>query len=228
MFTDSKYVIDIATGKHRIRANRDLWREFFAAEARHSVTWEFVAGHSGNTHNERCDKLAVTARDEYRLRKSDSSDNASADAVTIHTAVYLATKLSIKQKRAAWAAYLIRGEQVETLAGIRDNATKYEALLRGAIRSLSQLDESEVVTVHSTNLNFVEGINNRVDRWKKNNWQYMYQDEVMPVKHKELWQSLLRLKTQRKMVFTYSDELRKSEQYAFARKLAAFLLSNTL
>ncbi len=228
VFTDSKYVIDIATGKHRIRANRDLWRAFFAAESRHSVKWEFIAGHSGDEFNDRCDKLAVAEREIYRLGKANSSRDESGKHVATRAAVYVATKLSVKQGRVAWAACLYRGDQVETVAGIRDDSTKYEALLRGAIRSLSLLDKNEVVTLHATEKNLVESINNRVDRWKQNNWQYTYQNEVIPVKHKELWQHLLQLKTQRKIEFTYSKELRNSEQYALARKLANFLLSNTL
>ena len=226
--TDSRYVIDIAAGRKRAKKNKALWQEYFQVASEHNISWEFVAGHSDNEYNTRCDKLAVAARDEYRLDKADVPQIESRESVASVTAVYLATKLSTRQKRTAWAANVIRGEQIETVAGVRDNATKYEALLHGAIRALSQLNEDEGITVHSTEKNFINSINDRVDRWQKNNWQYMYQDEAMPVKHKELWQRLLRLKNQRMVKFTYSKELRKSEQYIFARKLAEFLLRNTL
>lgn len=41
--------------------NRDLWERLIVAASTHSVTWERVAGHSGDRNNERCDQLAVRA-----------------------------------------------------------------------------------------------------------------------------------------------------------------------
>nr|WP_286193496.1 ribonuclease HI [Boseongicola sp. H5] len=38
--------------------NEDLWRRLDAANARHSVTWEWVKGHAGHPENERADALA--------------------------------------------------------------------------------------------------------------------------------------------------------------------------
>ncbi|MEO0911441.1 MAG: ribonuclease HI [Pseudomonadota bacterium] len=38
--------------------NEDLWRALDTAQARHSVTWEWVKGHAGHPENERADELA--------------------------------------------------------------------------------------------------------------------------------------------------------------------------
>lgn len=38
--------------------NEDLWRRLDEAQARHSVTWEWVKGHAGHPENERADALA--------------------------------------------------------------------------------------------------------------------------------------------------------------------------
>ena len=38
--------------------NADLWQRLDAAQARHSVTWEWVRGHAGHPENERADELA--------------------------------------------------------------------------------------------------------------------------------------------------------------------------
>jgi ribonuclease HI len=38
--------------------NEDLWRRLDEAQARHSVTWEWVKGHAGHPENERADELA--------------------------------------------------------------------------------------------------------------------------------------------------------------------------
>ena len=38
--------------------NLDLWQRLDAAQARHSVTWRWIKGHSGHAENERADALA--------------------------------------------------------------------------------------------------------------------------------------------------------------------------
>lgn len=38
--------------------NEDLWQQLDAAQARHTVTWEWVKGHAGHPENERADALA--------------------------------------------------------------------------------------------------------------------------------------------------------------------------
>lgn len=43
--------------------NRDLWEELLQLTARHTVTWRWIKGHAGHAENERCDRLAVAARD---------------------------------------------------------------------------------------------------------------------------------------------------------------------
>jgi ribonuclease HI len=80
--TDSKYLIGGMTewmeGWKRRNwknvQNRDLWERLAAAAAPHTIEWEWVAGHSGDVMNERCDKLATAeadrarGQDEVRLR----------------------------------------------------------------------------------------------------------------------------------------------------------------
>lgn len=38
--------------------NDDLWKRLDAAQARHTVIWEWVKGHAGHPENERADELA--------------------------------------------------------------------------------------------------------------------------------------------------------------------------
>lgn len=38
--------------------NLDLWQRLDAAQARHSVTWQWIRGHAGHAENERADALA--------------------------------------------------------------------------------------------------------------------------------------------------------------------------
>jgi ribonuclease HI len=70
--SDSKYVVEGASAwirkwksngwrvkKHRAPVkNQDLWQAIDAAMADRLVRWEWVRGHNGDPHNERCDELA--------------------------------------------------------------------------------------------------------------------------------------------------------------------------
>ena len=71
IFTDSKYVKDgiqswiqnwkkngWKTAAKKPVKNKELWIELDELIARHNITWEWVKGHAGNTHNEKADYLA--------------------------------------------------------------------------------------------------------------------------------------------------------------------------
>ncbi len=52
-------------GKWAPVKNEDLWRRLDELLARHQVTYQRVAGHSGHPENDRCDELAVAAYQRY-------------------------------------------------------------------------------------------------------------------------------------------------------------------
>ena len=69
--TDSKYVMQGVTqwmkgwkrngwrtASKKPVANRALWEQLDSLLTDHSVSWEWVKGHSGHPQNERCDELA--------------------------------------------------------------------------------------------------------------------------------------------------------------------------
>ena len=71
LVTDSKYVKDgiqswiqnwkkngWKTAAKKPVKNKELWIELDDLIARHNITWEWVKGHAGNTHNEKADYLA--------------------------------------------------------------------------------------------------------------------------------------------------------------------------
>ncbi len=74
LHTDSRYVMDGATkwlkkwkangwktaDKKPVK-NEDLWRALESAMIEHSITWKWVAGHSGHAENDRADALARAA-----------------------------------------------------------------------------------------------------------------------------------------------------------------------
>ena len=71
LITDSKYVKDgiqswiqnwkkngWKTAAKKPVKNKELWIKLDELIARHNITWEWVKGHAGNTHNEKADYLA--------------------------------------------------------------------------------------------------------------------------------------------------------------------------
>lgn len=74
IYTDSKYVMDgmekwlegwkkkgWKTSAKKPVKNADLWQKLDSETARHSISWEWVKGHSGHPENERADELARLA-----------------------------------------------------------------------------------------------------------------------------------------------------------------------
>mgnify|MGYP002856141602 CR=1 FL=1 len=64
--------------------NIDLWQRFLLVYRRHEVTFQWVEGHAGHPENERCDRLAVAAREGRDLRSDDGylankPDNTDTD-----------------------------------------------------------------------------------------------------------------------------------------------------
>ena len=78
LYSDSKYVIDgitkwvygwkkrgwVNASKKPVR-NADLWHDLIEATDRHSVSWNWVKGHSGHPENERVDELASNAAEAF-------------------------------------------------------------------------------------------------------------------------------------------------------------------
>ena len=80
IFTDSKYVTEgiqswiINWKKNRWKTsakkpvkNKELWMELDLQIARHTINWQWVKGHAGNTYNEKADYLARKFIEEKKL-----------------------------------------------------------------------------------------------------------------------------------------------------------------
>ena len=78
LYSDSKYLVDsISKGwakkwqaNHWKKSdgayakNQDLWARLLELNKKHTITFNWVKGHSDNEHNNRCDELATTATKE--------------------------------------------------------------------------------------------------------------------------------------------------------------------
>lgn len=56
--TDSTYVIGCATGKYKIKLNKELWEKYKKITKEKEIEFVKVLAHSGDEHNERADYLA--------------------------------------------------------------------------------------------------------------------------------------------------------------------------
>ena len=80
LWSDSKYVIDglskgwaegwrkrgwVKSDKKSAALNPDLWERLLNLTARHDMRYHWVKGHADNPYNNRCDALAVAARDKF-------------------------------------------------------------------------------------------------------------------------------------------------------------------
>lgn len=58
--------------------NQDLWRELHAAIQPHQVRWLWVRGHAGDEFNERADRLAVAALNQFGVGGRPDLEPAAA------------------------------------------------------------------------------------------------------------------------------------------------------
>ncbi len=93
--TDSQYLVNaftkgwlvswqkkgwINSAKEPVK-NRKLWEELLELVKQHQVVWTWVRGHCGHSENERCDRLAVAARDKAALMRPPTGRPAGPPAV---------------------------------------------------------------------------------------------------------------------------------------------------
>ena len=78
--SDSKYLVDAMTlgwaarwrekgwrlSNNKPALNTDLWERLLSLCTAHTVRFVWVKGHEGHAYNERCDRLATAAADNFR------------------------------------------------------------------------------------------------------------------------------------------------------------------
>lgn len=94
IYSDSKYLVNMHNDGHarkwrnngwtlasRKRAlNIDLWRELLDLTDVHPVRFEWIKGHSERPENDRCDEMAVNARQLKDLPADEEYEASSANA----------------------------------------------------------------------------------------------------------------------------------------------------
>lgn len=229
--TDSRYVMDIATGINRASKNSELWRDYFEVAKIHQVAWKHVVGHSGDSYNERCDKLAVLERKKYALFKSEVTKFAATETDCSIAIVYLNSKEKKKPKRATWSAYLLIGDETEIMGGALNGKTFYEALLIGLIQILSKFPQGKSIIIYTVQENISRNLSQNIFHWMRNDWTYINakteEGDPLPVKYKQHWQELYQLTQTRTLKFENYKLLRENSHFRLAGYLAEWLLEKS-
>ena len=145
--------------------------------------------------------------------------------------VFLASSHSRQRSRSVWSAYILSDGQTEIRGGVIDNVTAYAALLIGCIETIHDLPVHESITIHCTNTGFLRGVNERLQEWLDSNWERLDPNtgELRPISdYVGHWVEIARLKEQRTVRFRKADQLVSEIYIDRAKKLARWLLNNSL
>lgn len=93
LYTDSEYVMKgmtewVAgwqkrgwrTAAKKPVLNQDLWQQLILASEDKQIQWKYVAGHSGHTHNERCDVIATSFADDMQVTLYNGASSSYREA----------------------------------------------------------------------------------------------------------------------------------------------------
>lgn len=215
--SDSRYVIDIARGAKKPVKNRKLWQAYRELAGRHMIDWKYVAGHSGDALNDRCDKLAVAERRKFAM-PDPSSDTRSATATDSTIQVYLSTQLNRKSKATAWAAVITEGGVEREVSGRLEGVSELEATLIGAIRSLESLPPGKSTTLFTAQEYLSKGMNLWLVGWQARGWKTRGGE---PVKYQSHWQRLRSLSSARKLEIRFVKQRDGNAYFQRGKELAA-------
>ena len=197
VISDSRYVIDIARGAKKPRANKALWREFQELTAGQYIHWRYVEGHSGDPFNERCDKLAVAERSKRGRQKPAAQPAALPDTQFV---VYLSTTYNRSRKSTGWGAVIVTDGDTRELNGCLTGISELEGTLIGAIAALESLPADADATVLTAQEYLAKGMNLWLAGWQARGWQTR---DSKPVKHQQHWRQLRELGAGRRLFFRF-------------------------
>jgi ribonuclease HI len=83
LISDSKYVLNLATGRFNAVKNADLAKTLRELFVELKATSRWVKGHNGDFWNEMCDKLAKHARAKYSVTKPNKKQRRKTRRQTI-------------------------------------------------------------------------------------------------------------------------------------------------
>lgn len=214
VFSDSRYVIDIARGAKKPAKNRKLWRAYFDLVGQHMLDWKYVAGHSGDGLNERCDRLAVAERRKYAKPFRSAAAKSAANDIQI----YLSTQVNRKHETAAWAAVIVEGGVEREASGRPERVSELESTLIGAILSLERLPPGKSATLFTAQEYLSKGMNRWLAGWEARGWMTRGGE---PVKYRAHWQALQGLARGRQLDIQFVKQRDGNPHFQRGKELAA-------
>jgi ribonuclease HI len=168
------------TAGNKAVANRDLWEALDLEISRHTITWTWVRGHTGDAWNERADELASAAIPRPPVPVDDPG------AVHLFTAV----AHSGKRDAGAWAVLLrYRGEEKE-LSGRQSGASANRMHITSAGIGLAELSRRSRVHLYTVSDYLKDGASRWIGGWRTRSWTTR---DGKPVANRALWQRLATL-----------------------------------
>ncbi|MCY4062896.1 MAG: hypothetical protein OXG53_11060 [Chloroflexi bacterium] len=219
--SDSRYVIDIASGSKKVAKNKSLWKEFFLAAESHFIEWRYVAGHSGDELNERCDRLAVAEKDKRARPRARPAEEQVALKEGI-VGIFLSTRHAAKDRSTSWAAVIIQGDSERELSGRLDKTSELEGTLIGAIKSLENLPESQGATLFTAQEYLSKGMNQWLAGWIAKGWKTRGGESV---KYRQHWERLNDLRRGRRLQFRFVKSRDGIPYFQRGKELTAEVLS---
>jgi ribonuclease HI len=219
--TDSRYVIDIATKRKKLVKNESLWDSYFRIADKHEIDWKYVAGHSGNALNERCDRLAVAEKNR-RAKPKPRSAGETAAIPNGMAGIYLSTRYSAKSKTTAWAALIICGETEREASARLAKSSELEGTLVGAISCLESLPAAQDAIVFTAQEYLSKGMNHWLDGWIKKGWKTRSGESV---KYRKQWERLRQLTAGREVRFNFIKSREDIAEFRRGKELTAEVLN---
>ena len=153
---DSQYLIDGLTrllgGGRLPEKNRDLWQRLLAAARPHTITFEWVRGHSGDVRNERVDRAANSAASRAYLAAEEP--RTTGDCARSWT---LAICSGAADRPVRWALLASEARRAGTAAvgPVTQPTAVYQALVAGLEAACAQPGAAEAALEILTNYELI-------------------------------------------------------------------------
>lgn len=196
LYTDSRYLKNGVTQwlpgwirrgwrrKDGAVKNEDLWRHLATLTESHDVTWRWLRGHAGHTHNERADALATAA---IRRLKRGALDPDPEGAVGVEADAQVFLRVACRKGQGGWAAAVRSGEEAEVLTGTERETTANRLDLIAACEALESLPEGGSVAIHTPSDYLRNGARSWLSAWKRRGFTTK---QGKPVANADLWRRL--------------------------------------
>lgn len=167
------------TAAGRPVANVDLWRQLVPLVERHTVTWHWVRGHSGDPANERVDRLARQAR---------LAQTPAVERPTDVPRLYLRASCAGNPGPGTWSASLLALDGTrQEFTGRAAATTNNRMEMMAAIEGLQRLPPGSRAQVHTTSDYLFQGITRWLPGWQRAGWR---KKDGQPVANGDLWRQL--------------------------------------